>query len=246
MNERILIVEDEAPIRRLMAMALESSGYDVTSAEDGPSGLAHFADGSGWRAVLLDQRMPGMEGLEVLRRIKAINTAVPVIMVTAFPSIDLAVDAMKLGAVDFLRKPLTPDVLRSAVAAAMRSRGAGAARPSPRPDTHPMPNIEMITMNGFRIVHEGSSGQDYHFRVFEGAGETGTPVVVTITADAAASVESLLKRRFEPGSGYWQVLAEDLLAAHLWREQRLPVEPLVIRQLSAVDLEAAAFWPGGS
>jgi len=246
MKDRILIIEDEPAIRRLMAMALESSGYDATTAEDGPSGLAQFADGSGWRAVLLDQRMPGMEGLEVLRRIKAINTAVPVIMVTAFPSIDLAVDAMKLGAVDFLRKPLTPDVLRSAVAAAMRARPAGALRPSPRPDIHPIPDIEMITMNGFRIVHEGSSDQTYNFRVFEGAVETGTPVVVTITPEAAATVEKLLDRRFESGSGYWEVLAEDLLAAHLWREQRLPEGPLVIHHLSETDLAAAAFWPAGS
>jgi DNA-binding NtrC family response regulator len=246
MKERILIIEDEAHIRRLMAMALESPEYDVTVAEDGPSGLAQFADGSGWRVVLLDQRMPGMEGLEVLRRMKATNAAVPVIMVTAFPSIDLAVDAMKLGAVDFLRKPVTPDILRSAVAAAMRDRSADAARAQVRPEVPGIPDIEMITMNGFRIVHAGSSDRTYTFRVFEGAAKSGAPVVVTITDEAAAAVERLLNRQFAPGSGYWEVLAEDLLAAYLWREQRLPVEPLVIRDVSEADLKAAAFWPSGS
>jgi CheY-like chemotaxis protein len=245
MKDRILIVEDEAPIRRLMTMALESE-YDVTVAEDGPSGLASFGDGRQWQAVLLDQRMPGMEGLDVLRRMKATNPGVRVVMITAYPSIDLAVDAMKIGAVDFLRKPVTPDILRSAVKAAMRPRPAGSESPKPaRPDR---PDIETITMNGFRIVHEESdAAQGIHrFKVFAGASEAGTPVVVQITKDAMANVERMVGRRFDQASGYWEVLAEDYLAAFLWNDQHIPAKPIVLREVTADDLNDANFWPTGA
>jgi CheY-like chemotaxis protein len=245
MSDRILIIEDEPPIRRLMAMALESE-YDVTAAEDGPSGLAKFGDGSRWRIVLLDQRMPGMEGLDVLRRMKAINPAVPVVMITAYPSIDLAVDAMKMGAVDFLRKPVTPDILRSAVKAAMQPRTASAASAKPaRPDR---PDIETITMNGFRIVHEESDAPQgiHRFKVFAGASEAGTPVVVQITKEAMANVERMVGRRFDQASGYWEVLAEDYLASFLWNDQHIPTKPIVLREVTADDLNNANFWPTGA
>ncbi|MFA5909122.1 MAG: response regulator [Vicinamibacterales bacterium] len=246
MKKRILIVEDEPAIRRLMTMALEPTGYDVVTADDGPMGLARFGVGAGWDAVLLDQRMPGMEGLEVLRRIKAITTAVPVIMITAYPSIDLAVDAMKIGAVDFLRKPVTPDILRSAVAAALQVRPGSAvavtsAKGKERPD------IEMITMNGFRIVHESSDAADgrHRFLVFSGASETGAPVVVQISKDAMASVERLVGRPFDPAGPHWEVLAEDYLAAFLWNDQHIPTQPIVLKDVTADDLNSINFWPTG-
>ena len=242
MSNKILIIEDEAPIRRLMTMALEPA-YQVSVAEDGAIGLARFGDGSEWLAVLLDQRMPGLEGLEVLRRIKAINASVPVIMITAYPSIDLAVDAMKIGAVDFLRKPVTPDILRAAVAAATRERAPRAPTAPRRPDR---PDIETITMNGFRIVHEASDpGQvEHRFRVFAGAGGAGSEVLVQITPEARAKVEQLVSRHFEPASLYWQVLAENYLAAFLWNDQHIPQKPIVLRDVTAEDLDAANFWPG--
>ena len=98
-------------------------------------------------------------------------------------------------------------------------------------------------MNGFRIVDEGADGWNFNFRVFEGGDPAGTPIAVSITPEAAVRVEQLVSRHFEDGSTYWQVLAEDLLAAYLWREQRRPESPMVIRDVSAADLRAAAFWP---
>jgi DNA-binding NtrC family response regulator len=82
-------------------------------------GLRVFGDGSAWDAVILDQRMPGIDGLEVLRRMKERTRGAKVIMATAYASIEIAVDAMKLGASDFVRKPMTPEMLRNAVAAAL-------------------------------------------------------------------------------------------------------------------------------
>src|SRR5207344_3230335 len=82
-------------------------------------GLVAFDDGTTWDIVLLDQKMPGMDGIEVLRHMKEEAPTARVIMVTAFASIELAVEAMKLGATDFMRKPMTHEILRNTVAAAL-------------------------------------------------------------------------------------------------------------------------------
>ena len=234
---RILIIEDEPHIRRLMALALEASGYDVAQAPDGPSGLARFgADGAGWDAVLIDQRMPGMDGLETLRRLKAANAAVPVIMVTAFGSIELAVDAMKLGASDFVRKPLTPDTLRHAVEAAMRepplAKPSVAPKPKPTPKVKPevkpkpeatpwRPDLESITLNGFRIVHAPSIDRraEQCFRVTHGSEAVASEVAVPIEPAAIARVTQLTGRRLEACDPFWAAVAEQLLAAYLWERR---------------------------
>src|SRR5437867_11943763 len=95
MSQRTLIIDDEGHVRRMMRLNLETAGYAVGEAADGPQGLAAFGDGATWDIVLLDQKMPGMDGLEVLRGIKERQPTARVIMVTAFASIELAVEAMK-------------------------------------------------------------------------------------------------------------------------------------------------------
>jgi two-component system chemotaxis response regulator CheY len=66
---KMLIIDDEAHIREMMRLTLEAAGYEVGEAADGDEGLARFGDGSGYDVVLLDQKMPGMDGLETLRRL---------------------------------------------------------------------------------------------------------------------------------------------------------------------------------
>ncbi len=150
---RILIVDDEDHIRKMMRLTLEAAGHAVEEAADGQTGLASFGDGAGWDAVLLDQRMAGLEGTEVLREMRRRKPDAVVILVTAYASIDLVIEAMHLGATDFLRKPMTPEALRGAVAAAA-ARAAhtpvapGSSRVAPGP-------IETITMNGFHIRYRG-------------------------------------------------------------------------------------------
>ena len=119
MSKRILIIDDEENIRRVTRLTLQAAGYEVGEAGDGETGLEVFGDGSTWDAVLLDQRMPGMDGLETLRHISDRDPSARVIMATAYASIELAVDAMKLGATDFVRKPMTPEILRNAISAAL-------------------------------------------------------------------------------------------------------------------------------
>ena len=245
MGKRILIVEDEAAVRRLMTRALEASGYDVTVAADGRTGLELFGDGAAWSLVLLDQRMPGMDGLTILARLKERAPAALVVMVTAFASIEMAVEAMKLGAVDFLRKPLMPETLRAAVAAALRGRPASAP-PIPHGAPPARPEIETLTMNGFRFVSEAENGSVgvYRFRVFAGTDTGhGAPVSVAIDPAAVARVERISGRRLPASSSFWRTQAENLLAAYLWTEQHIPEpERLRVRDVSREDMDAAAAW----
>ena len=205
MSKRILIIDDEENIRRMTRLALEAAGYDVDEASDGPQGLEVYGDGSTWDAVLLDQRMAGMDGLETLRHIKDRNQAARVIMATAYASIELAVDAMKLGATDFVRKPMTPEILRNAVTAALSrqpqpSTIAVASSPPVGEEVSVRPLIRTITMNGFTIVEsEGAWNADdeRRYRVTSPAGED-REVLVQIDEEAVGYVERMTRRRLPP------------------------------------------------
>jgi len=108
MKSRILVVDDEAAIRDSLRMILEYEGYDVVEAASGPEGVA-MAERESPDLVFLDIKMPGMDGLEVLQRIKAANDAVPVVMISGHATVTTAVDATKLGALDFIEKPLASE-----------------------------------------------------------------------------------------------------------------------------------------
>ena len=145
---KLLIIDDEPHIRQMMRLTLEAAGYQVDEATDGQAGLDRFGDGGAYDAVLLDQRMPGLDGLETLQQIKKRAPDACVVMVTAYASIELAVDAMRLGATDFLRKPMTPETLRSATAAAVAGKPARAHQGGPAPIAlvrHRRPDDERIS-----------------------------------------------------------------------------------------------------
>src|SRR5689334_20603146 len=104
---RILVIDDERNIQTNIRVALTHVGHTVELASDGLEGLQKFEEGRQWDLVILDQRMEGLDGLTVLKEMRHRDAACRVIMITAFGTIDLAVDAMKAGATDFLRKPFT-------------------------------------------------------------------------------------------------------------------------------------------
>jgi len=119
MKKRILVVEDEEKLRRVIQLQLASAGYEVDlagSAEEGIK-IVDRAD-----LVLTDLKLPNMDGLEFLSRIRLQNAHVPVIMMTAFGSVETAVEAMKAGATDFLLKPFGYDHLQQVVAKALEVR----------------------------------------------------------------------------------------------------------------------------
>ncbi|HLN80703.1 MAG TPA: response regulator [Thermoanaerobaculia bacterium] len=104
MSHKILVVDDDAGIRDTLRMILEYEGYEVATSADGKSALADL-DASPADAVLLDIKMPGMDGLEVLDRIVARDGAPPVLMISGHGDIATAVDSTRRGAIDFLEKP---------------------------------------------------------------------------------------------------------------------------------------------
>jgi DNA-binding NtrC family response regulator len=114
MKPCILIVDDEPNVRLNYRVTLETEGFEVREASDGDAALRELAD-KDFDLAILDMRLPEMDGLELLESMRERNIQTPVVIITAYGDIPHAVRAMKLGAIDFLEKPLTPEALRSTV-----------------------------------------------------------------------------------------------------------------------------------
>jgi DNA-binding response OmpR family regulator len=110
-KKTILVVDDEKNIRITLRQALEASGFDVVAAVNGEDALSKVA-GAHFDLILLDMKLPGIDGIEVLRRLRSEDLHMPVVMITAYGTVESAVEAMKLGAVDYLRKPFSPEQIR--------------------------------------------------------------------------------------------------------------------------------------
>ena len=109
-SRKVLLIDDDASLRRVTEYSLHSAGFQVLSAADGKQGLASFqADHP--QVVITDIQMPGMSGYEVLQQIKAARPETVVIVITAYSSVEKAVEAMKQGAYDYLAKPFSRDEL---------------------------------------------------------------------------------------------------------------------------------------
>ncbi|MEO8167745.1 MAG: sigma-54 dependent transcriptional regulator [bacterium] len=106
----ILVVDDELIVRESLTKWFREDGYHVDSAENAASALRKLT-GNTWHVMLVDIKMPGMDGLELLQRIREINKEIIVIIITAFGSVDSAVKALKAGAYDYITKPIDPDYL---------------------------------------------------------------------------------------------------------------------------------------
>ena len=115
----ILIVEDEEKLRRVMGLHLSSAGYQVKAAGSAEEALKLAADAD---LILTDLKLPGMDGLAFLEQIRAQNVAAPVIVMSAFGTVEIAVDAMKRGAADFLPKPFSLDHVSVVVEKALEVR----------------------------------------------------------------------------------------------------------------------------
>ncbi len=114
----VLIIDDDDSLRRVLEYNLREDGYQVVTAANGAAAIAQFHAGA-VDLVLTDVRMPEMDGLELLTRLKAMASDLPVIVLTAHGSIDSAVEAMKLGAADYLTKPFNRDQLKATVRKAL-------------------------------------------------------------------------------------------------------------------------------
>ncbi|MBZ0157416.1 MAG: response regulator [Alphaproteobacteria bacterium] len=121
---KVLIIDDEEIVRISCRRILVPEGYDVETVKSAVEGFALLAGGR-FDVVLTDLKMPDIDGIEVLRRVKKEWPEVEVIVITGYQTINTAVQAIKLGAFDYLEKPFTPDGIVSAIERAMEQRGTG-------------------------------------------------------------------------------------------------------------------------
>lgn len=121
MDDRILIVDDEELICSIFTKRLKKEGYSCITANNGKEALMHFYN-DGLSLIISDIKMPQMDGIELLKRVKAVDRKMMVIMMTSYPEIDVAVQAMRLGAFDFIVKPVELDMVVLSVKRALERK----------------------------------------------------------------------------------------------------------------------------
>ena len=120
MNASILVVEDDPSLRRIMQLRMDHNGFKVHCADSGEAGLAAL-DREPFDLVLTDLMLPGLSGIDVLKHIKTQFPSTTVIVLTAFGTVETAVEAMKAGAFDYLTKPVDNEELLLAVNRALET-----------------------------------------------------------------------------------------------------------------------------
>jgi PAS domain S-box-containing protein len=119
---KVLLIDDEEPIRKILGLYLRSKGHEVITAADGQEGIETFQQESP-SVVLTDIKMPGMDGIEVLKRVKEINSEAEVIVITGHADMNLAIEALQLDASDFITKPVDNRALSVAIKRAKERLG---------------------------------------------------------------------------------------------------------------------------
>ncbi|MEJ2108341.1 MAG: response regulator [Acidobacteriota bacterium] len=113
-SHHILLVEDEQNVAKGLELVLNDEGYDVETAATGRGALDMFR-GNGFDLIVSDLRLPDIDGLEVIREVRDYRPEVKAIIITGYPSVSSAVDAVRMGVMDYLRKPFTDEELLKAV-----------------------------------------------------------------------------------------------------------------------------------
>jgi DNA-binding NtrC family response regulator len=114
MSEKVLLVDDEKDFLEIMAQRMEARGLEITTAESADSALSIIED-KPFDAIVMDFQMPGMDGMEALKAIKAKSPELQIILLTGYATVEKTVEAMKAGASDFLEKPADIEVLISKI-----------------------------------------------------------------------------------------------------------------------------------
>ncbi len=171
-KKQVLIVDDEPNLRKILAAQLSRDGYEVMLAEDGEQGLSmlreHHID-----LVVTDLKMPKVDGMTLLREALKETPDLPIVMITAHGTVDTAVEALKLGAFDYLTKPFDKDEVRQVVAKALKTRALAQEEATTEP-------IGATKDPGARFGIIGSSpGLTDLYAVLERVADTPTTVLIT-------------------------------------------------------------------
>src|ERR1044071_5467270 len=187
---KILVADDEQNLRRVLVAMLRRDGHDVVQAASGVEAIERLADVD---VVITDLRMPGADGMEVLRTAAKSFPQVPVIMITAYGSVGQAVEAIKAGAFDYIEKPFEQDSIRAIVEKAIGQ--AAANRMAPRQTLDPMSDPE--AKGRFGLVGQSTEIQNI-FAVIEKVADT--PSTVLITGESGTGKELAAKALHEHSS----------------------------------------------
>ena len=178
-RKQILVVDDEANLRRVLAAQLGRDGYEVHTAEDGEAGLAflreHHID-----LVITDLRMPKLGGMELLRAAMAEDATRPVVILTAHGTVDTAVEALKTGAFDYISKPFDQDEVRTVVRKALRTRDLASQ------DATPPEDAGAVGAARFGLIGSSGSLQEIYAIINRVA---DTPTTVLITGESGTGKE---------------------------------------------------------
>ncbi len=170
MTPKILIIDDDASLRRVMEYNLQEAGYLVLSASDGEAGLM-LCDEENPALVITDMKMPGMDGMQVLKAVKKRSPDTLVIMITAFGTVDVAVEAMKAGAYDYISKPFNRDELRLTVSRALQFGGVAAENKRLKED--------LSDTSDYRTIVGSSKGMERVFEIVRKVADTEASVLIT-------------------------------------------------------------------
>ena len=184
--KRVLIADDELNMRRVLEAILRREGYDVVTAANGLDALA--AMNRGVHTVITDLKMPGLDGMGLLKKLSADYSDVPVVMITAHGSVENAVEAVKLGAFDYLEKPFEQEQIRQVVAKALST--FALARRDARPE-------EPTSRGRFRLIGESSAIKQIYGVVEKVA---NTPSTVLITGESGTGKELIARALHENSS----------------------------------------------
>src|SRR5262245_1098830 len=167
-KKQVLIVDDEPNLRKILSAQLSRDGYDVMTAEDGEQGLQALRDHH-IDLVITDLKMPKVDGMTLLREALREEPELPIVMITAHGTVDTAVEALKLGAFDYLTKPFDKDEVRQIVAKALRTRELRGADAT---------SAVGVTSAKFGIIGNSPGILDI-YAVLERVADTPTTVLIT-------------------------------------------------------------------
>ena len=186
--KRVLVADDELNMRRVLEAMLRREGYEVITAANGVEAMGGMGTKGGVHTVITDLKMPGLDGMGLLKRLSAEYPDVPVVMITAHGSVESAVEAVKLGAFDYLEKPFEQEQIRQVVAKALNTYAL--ARRDARPE-------EPSGHGRFRLV-----GQSPAIRTIYGVVEkvANTPSTVLISGESGTGKELIARALHENSS----------------------------------------------
>lgn len=183
---KVLVVDDDEDLLGLVSYALSRGGYEVFTSVRGDEGAAAAVPG-GFDLVLLDMMLPGLDGVSVLGQIKKFSPATEVIMLTAHSSVDTAVECMRLGAFDYVRKPFRIEDLEAVVDKALEKRRLGEVARAALSSGGPNGLMQAITASARSLL-----GADEALVLLDAGGDG-----LRLAAAAGLAGEDLIKARFE-------------------------------------------------